>query len=159
MLIVTRGARLMGVGITEDGAMEIARRSRGTPRIAGRLLRRVVDFALVAGDGQITAKLADAALLRLDVDKRGLDMLDRRYLNLIVDHYDGGPVGIETIAAALSEPRDAIEEIVEPYPVAAGLHPAHPARPHADPDRLRPSRPPDAASRCERAGGPVRYGR
>ncbi len=119
--IVTRGARLMGVGLTEDGAMEVARRSRGTPRIAGRLLRRVIDFALVAGDGQITATLADKALLRLDVDKRGLDMLDRRYLNLIAEHYDGGPVGIETIAAALSEPRDAIEEIVEPFLLQQGF--------------------------------------
>ena len=119
--IVARGARLMGVGMTEDGAMEVARRSRGTPRIAGRLLRRVVDFALVAGDGQITAPLADKALLRLDVDKRGLDMLDRRYLNLIAEHYDGGPVGIETIAAALSEPRDAIEEIVEPFLLQQGF--------------------------------------
>jgi len=119
--IVTRGARLMGVKMTEDGAMEVARRSRGTPRIAGRLLRRVIDFALVAGDGQITAPLADKALLRLDVDKRGLDMLDRRYLNLIAEHYDGGPVGIETIAAALSEPRDAIEEIVEPFLLQQGF--------------------------------------
>ena len=119
--IVSRGARLMGVAMTEDGAMEVARRSRGTPRIAGRLLRRVVDFALVAGDGRITAELADKALLRLDVDKRGLDMLDRRYLTLIVEHYDGGPVGIETIAAALSEPRDAIEEIVEPFLLQQGF--------------------------------------
>lgn len=119
--IVARGARLMGIGLTEDGAMEVARRSRGTPRIAGRLLRRVVDFALVAGDGQITAALADKALLRLDVDKRGLDMLDRRYLTLIAEHYDGGPVGIETIAAALSEPRDAIEEIVEPFLLQQGF--------------------------------------
>jgi holliday junction DNA helicase RuvB len=119
--IVRRGARLMGIRLTEDGAMEVARRSRGTPRIAGRLLRRVVDFALVAGDGQITAELADKALLRLDVDKRGLDMLDRRYLNLIAEHYDGGPVGIETIAAALSEPRDAIEEIVEPFLLQQGF--------------------------------------
>ncbi len=119
--IVTRGARLMGVSMSDEGAMEVARRSRGTPRIAGRLLRRVVDFALVAGDGKITAELADKALLRLDVDKRGLDMLDRRYLNLIAEHYDGGPVGIETIAAALSEPRDAIEEIVEPFLLQQGF--------------------------------------
>lgn len=119
--IVRRGARLLGVGMTEDGAMEVARRSRGTPRIAGRLLRRVTDFALVDGSGEVTASIADKALLRLDVDKKGLDMLDRRYLNLIAEHYGGGPVGIETIAAALSEPRDALEEIVEPFLLQQGL--------------------------------------
>jgi Holliday junction DNA helicase RuvB len=101
--------------------MEIARRSRGTPRIAGRLLRRVTDFALVDGAGQIDRALADKALLRLDVDSRGLDQLDRRYLTTIADFYNGGPVGIETIAAALSEPRDAIEEIVEPYLIQQGF--------------------------------------
>lgn len=119
--ILRRGARLLGVGMTEDGAMEVARRSRGTPRIAGRLLRRVTDFALVDGAGEVTAAIADKALLRLDVDKKGLDMLDRRYLNLIAEHYGGGPVGIETIAAALSEPRDALEEIVEPFLLQQGL--------------------------------------
>lgn len=119
--IVSRGARLLGVGMTKDGALEVARRSRGTPRIAGRLLRRVTDFALVDGATEIDAAAADKALLRLDVDKRGLDMLDRRYLDIISTHYGGGPVGIETIAAALSEPRDAIEDIVEPYLMQQGF--------------------------------------
>ena len=121
VLIVERGARLLGVGMAPDGALEIARRSRGTPRIAGRLLRRVTDFALVDGAKQITRAVADKALLRLDVDARGLDMLDRRYLNTVAVNYGGGPVGIETIAAALSEPRDAIEEIVEPYLIQQGF--------------------------------------
>jgi Holliday junction DNA helicase RuvB len=119
--IVERGARLLGVGMAADGAMEIARRSRGTPRIAGRLLRRVTDFALVDKAPSITRAVADKALLRLDVDARGLDQLDRRYLNVIAEFYNGGPVGIETIAAALSEPRDAIEEIVEPYLIQQGF--------------------------------------
>jgi Holliday junction DNA helicase RuvB len=101
--------------------MEIARRSRGTPRIAGRLLRRVTDFALVEGAKEITRPLADKALLRLDVDARGLDQLDRRYLETIANHYGGGPVGIDTMAAALSEPRDALEEIVEPYLIQQGF--------------------------------------
>ncbi len=135
--IVSRGARLLGVGMAPDGAMEIARRSRGTPRIAGRLLRRVTDFALVEGASEITREVADKALLRLDVDARGLDMLDRRYLNVIAEHYGGGPVGIETIAAALSEPRDAHRGNRRALSVAAGLHPAHAARPHAD--RAAPS--------------------
>jgi Holliday junction DNA helicase RuvB len=119
--IVERGARLLGVGMAPDGAMEIARRSRGTPRIAGRLLRRVTDFALVEGAGEITRPLADKALLRLDVDARGLDQLDRRYLTTIANFYGGGPVGIDTMAAALSEPRDALEEIVEPYLIQQGF--------------------------------------
>lgn len=119
--IVERGARLLGVGMAKDGAMEIARRSRGTPRIAGRLLRRVTDFALVDGAKEVTRAVADKALLRLDVDARGLDQLDRRYLNVIAEFYNGGPVGIETIAAALSEPRDALEEIVEPYLIQQGF--------------------------------------
>jgi Holliday junction DNA helicase RuvB len=119
--IVARGARLMGVGMSEEGALEVARRSRGTPRIAGRLLRRVTDFALVEGEKEVTSEVADKALLRLDVDKKGLDMLDRRYLELIVEHYNGGPVGIETIAAALSEPRDALEDIVEPFLLQQGF--------------------------------------
>jgi Holliday junction DNA helicase RuvB len=109
------------VKIVERGAMEVARRSRGTPRIAGRLLRRVADFALYEGATTIDRKLADKALVRLDVDARGLDMLDRRYLKTIAEFYNGGPVGIETIAAALSEPRDAIEEIVEPYLLQQGF--------------------------------------
>jgi Holliday junction DNA helicase RuvB len=121
VLIVERGARLLGVSMTSDGAMEVARRSRGTPRIAGRLLRRVTDFALVAGAKEIDRQVADKALLRLDVDARGLDLLDRRYLTTIAQFYGGGPVGIETMAAALSEPRDAIEEIVEPYLIQQGF--------------------------------------
>jgi len=119
--IVTRGARLLGMPMAQDGAMEIARRSRGTPRIAGRLLRRVIDFAMVDGASEVNRAVADKALIRLDVDARGLDQLDRRYLTTIVDFYNGGPVGIETIAAALSEPRDAIEEIVEPYLLQQGF--------------------------------------
>ena len=121
MQIVERGARLLGIGMAPDGAMEIARRSRGTPRIAGRLLRRVTDFALVDGVKSVTRAVADKALLRLDVDARGLDQLDRRYLTIIASFYGGGPVGIETIAAALSEPRDALEEIVEPYLIQQGF--------------------------------------
>ncbi|MEP7240555.1 MAG: Holliday junction branch migration DNA helicase RuvB [Devosia sp.] len=119
--IVERGARLLGVGMAADGAMEIARRSRGTPRIAGRLLKRVTDFALVEGATSITRASADKALTRLEVDGRGLDALDRRYLTTIAEFYSGGPVGIETIAAALSEPRDALEEIVEPYMIQQGF--------------------------------------
>ena len=119
--IVTRGARLMGTPATDDGAQEIARRARGTPRIAGRLLRRVVDFAVVEGDGTVTQQIADRALTRLGVDGLGLDGADRRYLELIADNYGGGPVGIETIAAALSESRDAIEEVIEPYLLQQGL--------------------------------------
>ena len=120
-LIVKRGARLFGIGLTDDGATEIARRARGTPRIAGRLLRRVRDFAIVAGRDAIDRASADDALLRLEVDALGLDTLDRRYLRVIAESFSGGPVGIETIAAALSEPRDAIEEIVEPYLIQQGF--------------------------------------
>ncbi|MEM9428865.1 MAG: Holliday junction branch migration DNA helicase RuvB [Pseudomonadota bacterium] len=119
--IVTRAARLLEADATDDGAREIARRARGTPRIAGRLLRRVVDFAIVEGDGRVTAPLADRALTRLGVDDLGLDGADRRYLGLLAEHYGGGPVGIETIAAALSEARDAIEEVIEPYLLQQGL--------------------------------------
>jgi len=119
--IVSRGARMMGIGMTPDGATEIARRSRGTPRVAGRLLRRVRDFALVEGPGTITREVADGALLRLEVDSMGFDSLDRRYMSTIAVSFGGGPVGIETIAAALSEPRDAIEEIVEPYLIQQGF--------------------------------------
>jgi Holliday junction DNA helicase RuvB len=107
--------------MSKDGAMEIARRSRGTPRIAGRLLRRVRDFAAVDGAPTITAEVADKALRMLEVDSEGLDALDHRYLNCIARNYDGGPVGIETISAALSEPRDALEEIVEPYLLQQGF--------------------------------------
>jgi len=120
-LIVARGARLMGVSSDPDGTREIARRARGTPRIAGRLLRRVVDFALVEGDGRLTREIADSALTRLGVDHLGLDGADRRYLMLIAEHYAGGPVGVETLSAALSEARDAIEEVIEPYLLQQGL--------------------------------------
>jgi len=119
--IVNRGARIMQLAMSEDGAKEIAKRSRGTPRIAGRLLRRVRDFADVAGADIVDAKIADAALTRLEVDSRGLDQLDGRYLNQIARNFGGGPVGIETIAAALSEPRDAIEDIIEPYLIQQGF--------------------------------------
>jgi Holliday junction DNA helicase RuvB len=107
--------------LTNEGAHEIARRSRGTPRVASRLLRRVRDFASVEGTGAVDAKLADSALSQLEVDGRGLDALDHRYLKLIAVNYGGGPVGIETIAAGLSEPRDAIEEIIEPYLLQQGF--------------------------------------
>src|SRR2546427_2046732 len=119
--IVNRGARVLGIAITTDGANEIARRARGTPRIAGRLLRRLRDFALVAGSSSIDRAAADRALLELEVDTAGLDAMDRRYLSNIAENYGGGPVGIETIAAALSEPRDAIEEIIEPFLIQKGL--------------------------------------
>lgn len=120
-LIVSRGARLMGVEADPDGTLEIARRARGTPRIAGRLLRRVVDFALVEGDGRLNRQIADRALTRLGVDHLGLDGADRRYLSLIAENYAGGPVGVETLAAALSEARDAIEEVIEPFLLQQGL--------------------------------------
>jgi holliday junction DNA helicase RuvB len=120
-LIVTRAARVLGAPIVQEGAMEIARRSRGTPRIAGRLLRRVRDFASVAGAVTINAAIADKALKMLEVDSEGLDALDHRYILCIAKGYDGGPVGIETISAALSEPRDALEEIVEPYLLQQGF--------------------------------------
>ncbi|MBD8556670.1 Holliday junction branch migration DNA helicase RuvB [Rhizobium sp. CFBP 8762] len=119
--IVRRGARLMGLGMTDDGAREIARRARGTPRIAGRLLRRVRDFAEVARAEAVTKTIADDALTRLLVDGMGLDQLDRRYLSMIAHNFGGGPVGIETIAAGLSEPRDAIEDIIEPYLIQQGF--------------------------------------
>ena len=119
--IVTRGARLMGAPATEDGAREIARRARGTPRIAGRLLRRVVDFALVEGDGTVGRDIADRALTRMGVDDLGLDNADRRYLRLIAESYGGGPVGIETLSAALSESRDSLEDVIEPYLLQKGL--------------------------------------
>jgi holliday junction DNA helicase RuvB len=119
--IVNRGARVLGIGMTADGANEIARRARGTPRIAGRLLRRVRDFALVAGATSVDRAAADHALVQLEVDAAGLDAMDRRYLVNIAENYGGGPVGIETIAAALSEPRDAIEEIIEPFLIQKGF--------------------------------------
>ncbi len=119
--IVARGARMMGVEAEPEGTREIARRARGTPRIAGRLLRRVVDFALVEGDGRLSRARADNALTRLGVDHLGLDGADRRYLALIAENYAGGPVGVETLSAALSEARDAIEEVIEPYLLQQGL--------------------------------------
>jgi holliday junction DNA helicase RuvB len=119
--IVARGARVLGFDLSEDGACEIAGRARGTPRIAGRLLKRVRDFASVGGHAKVDAKIADAALTRLEVDHKGLDAFDKRYLSLIAENFGGGPVGIETIAAALGEARDAIEEIVEPYLMQQGF--------------------------------------
>ncbi len=120
-LIVRRGARVLGVGMSDEGAREIARRSRGTPRIAGRLLRRVRDFAIVEGAERITKELADRTLTLLEVDSIGLDVMDRRYLDMVAVNFGGGPVGIETIAAALSEPRDAIEDIIEPFLLQQGF--------------------------------------
>jgi len=119
--IVSRGARVLGLAMTADGANEVARRARGTPRIAGRLLRRVRDFADVEGAAAIDRKVADRALLNLEVDPAGLDAMDRRYLTMVAVNYGGGPVGVETIAAALSEPRDAIEEIIEPFLIQQGF--------------------------------------
>lgn len=120
-LIVSRGARVLGAPMSPEGAREIAQRSRGTPRIAGRLLRRVRDFAAVDNEPVIDAAVADKALRMLEVDSEGLDALDHRYLACIIKNYGGGPVGIETISAALSEPRDALEEIVEPYLLQQGF--------------------------------------
>jgi holliday junction DNA helicase RuvB len=119
--IVVRGARLLGLALTDDGAAEIARRARGTPRVATRLLRRVRDFATVAETDRVDDEIAGRALSRLEVDQLGLDALDRRYLGCIARSYDGGPVGIETLAAALSEQRDTLEEVVEPYLLQQGL--------------------------------------
>jgi len=120
-LIVRRGARVLGLNLDDSGAMEIARRSRGTPRVAGRLLRRVRDFANVGKMKVVDQRAADETLKRLDVDDLGLDAMDRRYLRLIADHYGGGPVGVETLAAALSEQRDTIEDAIEPFLIQQGL--------------------------------------
>ncbi|MCK5273664.1 MAG: Holliday junction branch migration DNA helicase RuvB [Alphaproteobacteria bacterium] len=120
-VIVERSARLLDAPITPEGGREVARRSRGTPRVAGRLLRRVRDFATIDGLREIDAAAADRALGKLDVDKRGLDSMDRRYLSCIADNYGGGPVGVETLGAALSEQRDVLEEVIEPYLVQQGL--------------------------------------
>ncbi|HEX8644874.1 MAG TPA: Holliday junction branch migration DNA helicase RuvB [Allosphingosinicella sp.] len=119
--VVRRAGRLLGMALTADGASEIARRSRGTPRIAGRLLRRVRDFAQAAGAAEVDARVADASLNRMEVDGLGLDAMDRRYLHMIADVYRGGPVGVETLAAGLSEPRDTVEEVIEPYLIQIGL--------------------------------------
>jgi Holliday junction DNA helicase RuvB len=119
--VVTRGANLLGMAIDPAGAREIARRARGTPRVAGRLMRRVRDFAHVAGCELVTQHMADESLTRLEVDALGLDAMDRRYLHMIADIYKGGPVGVETLAAGLSEPRDTIEEVIEPFLIQLGL--------------------------------------
>jgi Holliday junction DNA helicase RuvB len=119
--IVVRGARILNLGLTADGAAEIARRARGTPRVAMRLLRRIRDFAAVQGCLVVDAAAADAALLRLEVDIRGLDGMDRRYLRCIAENYAGGPVGVETMAAALGEQRDVLEEVIEPYLIQQGF--------------------------------------
>jgi Holliday junction DNA helicase RuvB len=119
--IVARGAGKLGFDLAADGAAEIAGRARGTPRVAGRLLRRVRDFAHVAGDAPVGRAVADAALLRLEVDALGLDAMDRRYLRRIAEHHHGGPVGVETLAAALAEARDTLEDVVEPYLIQEGL--------------------------------------
>ena len=119
--IVERGGRVLDMALTADGAAEIARRSRGTPRVAGRLLRRVRDFAAVDGQDEVDAKAADAALARLGVDSSGLDEIDRRYLSCMAENYGGGPVGVETLAAAFAEQRDVIEEVIEPYLIQQGL--------------------------------------
>ena len=118
--IVLRSARILGIPIDELGALEIAKRSRGTPRIANRLLRRVRDYAEVRADGQITRSVADQALKMLDVDEKGFDRMDRKILHAIIEKYDGGPVGIETLAAAVSEERDTLEDVYEPYLIQEG---------------------------------------
>jgi Holliday junction DNA helicase RuvB len=119
--ILSRQAIKMNVALAEDGALEIARRARGTPRVAGRLLRRVRDIVAVDGDNMITKQAADSALLRLEVDQNGLDQMDRRYLNSLAENYGGGPVGIETLAAVLAEQRDMLEEVIEPFLLQTGL--------------------------------------
>ena len=145
--IVARTARVVGLALSDDGANEIAKRSRGTPRIAGRLLRRVRDFAVVEGAKSVTRALADGALKLLDVDAIGLDEMDRRYLDVIAVKFGGGPVGVETIAAALSEPRDAIEDIIEPYLIQLGFVQRTPRGRAPDAACLSSSRPPRAAPR------------
>ena len=120
-LIVSRGAQKLGFNLTADGAAEIARRSRGTPRVAGRLLRRVRDFAAVQGQNPVDRAFADATLSRLEVDRLGLDAMDRRYLRRMAEHHNGGPVGVETLAAALAEARDTLEDVIEPYLIQEGL--------------------------------------
>lgn len=119
--IVLRLAQKLGMNLAYDAAFEIARRARGTPRIAGRLTRRVRDFATASGAGEITRDMADAALIRLDVDQKGLDAMDMRYLKRLADHHNGGPVGVETLAAALAEARDTLEDVVEPYLIQEGF--------------------------------------
>jgi Holliday junction DNA helicase RuvB len=118
--IVARSARLMNVELSDDGAAEVAKRSRGTPRIANRLLRRVRDFAEVKADGKVTREVADAALFMLDVDQAGLDMMDRKLLQAVLEKFGGGPVGVENLAAAIGEERDTIEDVLEPYLIQQG---------------------------------------
>ena len=118
--IVSRSARLMNVPMTGEGAVEVARRSRGTPRIANRLLRRVRDYAEVKGDGNVTGDIAARALDMLAVDRRGLDHLDRRYIEMVNDRFDGGPAGVEAIAAAMAEDRGTLEDVIEPYLIQQG---------------------------------------
>ncbi|MDP3483354.1 MAG: Holliday junction branch migration DNA helicase RuvB, partial [Sulfuricella sp.] len=118
--IVARSARLMNVELSDDGAVEVAKRSRGTPRIANRLLRRVRDFAEVKADGRVTREVADAALFMLDVDQAGLDMMDRKLLQAVLEKFGGGPVGVENLAAAIGEERDTIEDVLEPYLIQQG---------------------------------------
>jgi len=119
--IVGRSARIMGVDMTPEGALEVARRSRGTPRIANRLLRRVRDFAEVLGDGRVSRELAEKAVTKLDVDSHGFDLLDRKLLEAIIDRFDGGPVGVENLAAAIGEERGTIEDVIEPYLIQQGF--------------------------------------
>jgi Holliday junction DNA helicase RuvB len=119
--IVTRTASILNISLDEEGPVEIARRSRGTPRIANRLLRRVRDFAEVKGNGIINQKTADAALLMLDIDKQGLDFMDKKLLKVIIEKFDGGPVGIDSLAAAIGEERDIIEDVIEPYLIQQGF--------------------------------------
>ena len=119
--ILLRQSKTMSVALADDGAVEIARRARGTPRVAGRLLRRVRDIVAVDGEPLITKQVADAALTRLEVDQRGLDQMDRRYLKSLAENYGGGPVGIETLAAVLAEQRDMLEEVIEPFLLQTGL--------------------------------------
>jgi Holliday junction DNA helicase RuvB len=119
--IVKRGAGILGVNLDDGGALEIARRSRGTPRIANRLLKRVRDFSIVDGVGLITAEVADSALNRLDIDKQGLEISDRAYMKFIIDNFSGGPVGIETVAAGLSEAVDTLEDVIEPFLLKKGF--------------------------------------
>jgi Holliday junction DNA helicase RuvB len=121
VLVVSRAADLLNCKIDQVSAREIAKRSRGTPRIAGRLLRRVIDFATVENDGVVNSLLVDSALNRLGVDHFGLDEGDRKYLNLLAHEYGGGPVGLDTLAAALSESKDSIEEVLEPYLLQEGM--------------------------------------
>jgi len=140
-LIVKRGGRVLGVPVSEDGANEIARRARGTPRIAGRLCAASATSPPCSVPTPSAAPVADKALKALEVDDAGLDAMDNRYLKLIASSFGGGPVGVETLAAALSEPRDAIEDIIEPYLIQQGFFAANPARPRADHPRLPASGP------------------